>query len=100
MTTTFLKIACTDTNHSDLYVKADDIIIVDRVNATSSVIAMKGGGLVTLTHTSVTAGNNDIAIGVYSALDKALQKAKSKGSSFVETVTFTNSATVESAAFS
>lgn len=99
MTTTFLKIACTANNHSDLYVKADDIVIVDRVGTNETVIAMKGGGLITLVTSNVTAGNNYVALGIYEALDKALEGAKSKGSSFVQDVVI-DTATVTSATFS
>ena len=101
MGTTFLKLTgFTGAGHSDVYVKAEDILIVDRIDATSSVIALSGGGLITLTHSSVSAANNYIAVGIYEALDKALQKAQSKGSSFSETVTIGGSATLTSAAFS
>ena len=99
MGTTFLKIACTDTGHSDLYVKAEDILIVDWLDATNTVIALSGGGLITLTTSTVSKSNNYVALGIYEALDKALQGAKSEGSSFVQDVVI-NTATVASAAFS
>lgn len=101
MGTTFLKLTgFTGTDHQDVYVKAEDILIVDWVDTTHTAIALSGGGLITLENSSVAKGNNYIALGIYSALDKALQGAESKGSSFTQTVSFEGGASLVSAAFS
>jgi len=92
----FLKIVATDSGVSPLYVRAEEILNVDKEGNTATVIHLDGGGKITLTTQSDTDGN--VQAGIYGAIQKAFDRRGSAGEPF--TITVSHNITVDTYAFS
>tara|TARA_R100000951_G_C2529282_1_gene145887 strand:- start:11 stop:319 length:309 start_codon:yes stop_codon:yes gene_type:complete len=92
----FLKITATDAGVSPLYVRAEEILNVDKESNTVTSIHLAAGGKIELT--TGTDSTATVQAGIYSAIQRAFNRRGSAGEPF--TVAVSSSADVEVYAFS
>ena len=92
----FLKITATTSGVSPLYVRAEEILNVDKEGNTVTSIHLAGGGKIQLT--TATDATATVQAGIYNAIQKAFYRRGSAGEPF--TVAVSSNADVETYAFS
>lgn len=92
----FLKITATASGVSPLYVRAEEILNVDKEGDTVTSIHLAGGGKIALT--TATDTNATVQSGIYNAIEKAFSRRGSAGEDF--TVAVSSSVAVSTYAFS
>ena len=92
----FLKITATDTGVSPLYVRAEEVLSVDKESDTVTAIHLDGGGKIALTTATDTAST--VQAGIYGAIQNAFYRRGSAGESF--TIDVLSAVDVQTYAFS
>lgn len=92
----FLKIVASTAGYSPLYVRAEEILNVDKESDTATVIHLDGGGKIALA--TQTDANATVQAGIYGAIQKAFDRRGSAGEPF--TILVSHSIAVDTYAFS